>query len=130
MQENNCLTELKKSYRHERYLYELDTRYKIWYFGSEEELYSYFPKEAPCFIPFDTKLDWELKQRIALRKGLADYQIQNPKGFELIAEFYFGEKISKAELARRHHVARQTISRKLERSLNQLRRLVFGYLAV
>ena len=129
MQEENYLTQLKKMHRRERDEREVDMSFKLFYFGREEELYSYFP-QAEHTVIFDEERDRDDLQRTALRMALKDFKSINPVGYAYIAEFYLGEQISAAEMGRRHKVSRQAISQRISNYIAQLRTIVFEYMKI
>lgn len=114
MQDNAYSTELNNLHRRESY-------HKVWYFGDESELYSYFPK-APCTMPFNDDM-----QQIAVQMALADYQKQNPKGYAWLVEFYLGDEITQAELGRKYGISQQAVSERLRRYTKQFSKIAFMY---
>ena len=128
MQEKHYLTQLKQMHRRERYQYEKETTYRVFYFGREEELYSYFP-QAAYKAPFSSdETEYERMCRKALRMALQKFKEDNPEGYGYIAEYYLGDRISEAEMGRRHNMSRQAISQRLIKYIGQLRSIVFDYM--
>jgi len=123
MQDKAYKTELNKLHRYERYQDEVAKNLKLWYFGDESELYSYF-SDAPYLNPFE---DSDL-QLTAVKLALEDYQSQNPKGYAWIAEFYLGDTISEKELGRKHGISQQAVSQRLKCYTRQLRKIALMYL--
>ncbi len=64
----------------------------------------------------------------SLKIAMDIYKMRNPAGYELISEFYLGEKITFAELGRRHGIAVSTAYEKLFRNIQKLRKLTFEIL--
>jgi len=128
MEQENYLTELKKMHRRERYEREVETSFRVFYFGREEELYSYFP-QACNVNPFaDDEQEQERIRRKALRMALQKYKEINPEGYSYIAERFFGEGASIVEMGHRHHVSRQAISQRISKYIGQLRLIVLDYM--
>ena len=125
MQEEEYLSDLKKMYRHERYLLESDRKHHVWNYSDENDLYRHFP-QAQCSMPFGNGT--EDLQLTALRLALDELSSKNPTGYAIIVEYYLGEKITKTELARRFHISRQVATRKLMRYTIQLRYMAMKYL--
>ena len=58
-----------------------------------------------------------------------EYRLSNPEGYELIEDYYLGEKVTHKELGKRHGIAESTAREKLNRNLHRLRKLAYKNLS-
>lgn len=124
---DNVPIEIDKYYnsqlRHELYLSEKDERNGVVNFGFESEIINAY-KSGMYSNDIEKELE-ERSYRRALRQALRELQQTDPDGFEMIDEFFFGEKtISLTEAAEKHGTSRQAYTRKLNRRLNALKMMV------
>lgn len=72
-----------------------------------------------------TEIIYRHKLLLALRIAMDEYRLSNPEGYELIEDYYLGEKVTHKELGKRHGIAESTAREKLNRNLHRLRKLAY-----
>lgn len=76
-----------------------------------------------------TEIIYRHKLLLALRIAMDEYRLSNPEGYELIEDYYLGEKVTHKELGKRHGIAESTAREKLNRNLHRLRKLAYKNLS-
>lgn len=76
-----------------------------------------------------TEIIYQHKLLLALRIAMDEYRLSNPEGYELIEDYYLGEKVTHKELGKRHGIAESTAREKLNRNLHRLRKLAYKNLS-
>lgn len=63
----------------------------------------------------------------ALDKALEEFEVIDPIGFQLVDEFFFGEKrFTFTEMGRRHKISRQAYTKMLNKHLKVLKSLILS----
>lgn len=108
--------------RREEYLNEADEEKRTLFFGDDSEIakdiYAAYKEE-------------QQKKEIlqALKQALEDFKEVDFVGYELITEFYLGDKkVTYTEMAVKYGISRKVYTEKLKRHLQKLRTIFFAYL--
>lgn len=66
----------------------------------------------------------EKKSCQALYEALEDLKLINPAGYRLIVEYYLEERVTMAEIGKKHGISKQACSKKIRKCLDILKILV------
>ncbi len=106
--------------RREEYLKEADELRNNRLFGDESEI-----AKAICIVYAEEQQKKEIHQ--ALMQALEDFKKIDIVGYELVTEFYLGEKeVALTEMAKKYGISVQAYSQKLKRHLKILRMIFFS----
>ena len=100
--------ELAKMIRHQRYINAREHYYTVPYYDN--------------LLISETGSDI---QQLALWNALARMKVSEPKGYALLANFYFGTYRSVSSFAKANGISRQAMSRKIKRYLRFLRIIAY-----
>lgn len=115
--------ELKRLFRHQRYVYERESAMGVLHYGTENELYKMSPSGIYEYEKIQQEAEYRSLLREAMYLGLSDLRDWNPHWYELVAEYYLTEpRPTLDQLGARYGVSRQAVSKSLHKAMPLLRR--------